>query len=218
MPWGLLHARGSLSRYTWDQQLYVVSEPRETHSPMLKARFLHLTIMVAAESNPRPFDYQANVLPLSHGSPLMVTLYIQCYTLSTWLLSIYMVTLYLHGYPLSTWLPSIYMVTLYIHGYPLSTWLPSIYMVTLYLHGYPLSTWLPSVYMVTLCLHDYPLSTWLPSIYMVTLYLHIIVVFCPRYDISIFNIYNVYTLCSFHIVLFYLYYVIFSYFVNMPCQ
>ena len=42
-PWGLLHARGWLSRYTWDQQLYVVSEPRETHSPMLKARFLHLT-------------------------------------------------------------------------------------------------------------------------------------------------------------------------------
>ena len=42
-PWGLLHARGWLSRYTWDQQLYVVSEPRETHSPKLKARFLHLT-------------------------------------------------------------------------------------------------------------------------------------------------------------------------------
>ena len=42
-PWGLLHARGWLSRYTWDQQLYMVSEPRETHSPMLKARFLHLT-------------------------------------------------------------------------------------------------------------------------------------------------------------------------------
>ena len=42
-PWGLLHARGWLSRYTWDQRLYVVSEPRETHSPMLKARFLHLT-------------------------------------------------------------------------------------------------------------------------------------------------------------------------------
>ena len=34
-PWGLLHARVWLSRYTWDQQLYVVSEPRETHSPML---------------------------------------------------------------------------------------------------------------------------------------------------------------------------------------
>ena len=46
-PWGLLHARGWLSRYTWDQQLYVVSEPRETHSPMLKARFLHLTNLVA---------------------------------------------------------------------------------------------------------------------------------------------------------------------------
>ena len=42
-PWGLLHARGWLSRYTWDQRLYVVSEPWETHSPMLKARFLHLT-------------------------------------------------------------------------------------------------------------------------------------------------------------------------------
>ena len=43
-PWGLLHAWGWFSRYTWDQLLYVVSEPRETHSPMLKARFLHLTI------------------------------------------------------------------------------------------------------------------------------------------------------------------------------
>ena len=31
-PWGLLYARGWLSRYTWDQQLYMVSEPRETHS------------------------------------------------------------------------------------------------------------------------------------------------------------------------------------------
>ena len=46
-PWGLLHAPGWLSRYTWDQKLYVVSEPRETHSPMLKARFLHLTNLVA---------------------------------------------------------------------------------------------------------------------------------------------------------------------------
>ena len=46
-PWGLLHARGWLSRYTWDQPLYVVSEPRETHSPMLKARLLHLTNLVA---------------------------------------------------------------------------------------------------------------------------------------------------------------------------
>ena len=46
-PWGLLHAQGWLSWYTWDQQLYVVSEPRETHSPMLKARFLHLTNLVA---------------------------------------------------------------------------------------------------------------------------------------------------------------------------
>ena len=68
-PWGLLHARGWLSRYTWDQQLYVVYESRETHSPMLKARFLHLTNLVAQpESNPRPLDYQANVLPLGHGS------------------------------------------------------------------------------------------------------------------------------------------------------
>ena len=50
--WGLLHARGWLSRYTWDQRLYVVSEPRETHSPMLKARFLHLTILVAAGIEP----------------------------------------------------------------------------------------------------------------------------------------------------------------------
>ena len=47
-PWGLLHARGWLSRYTWDQRLYMVSEPRETHSLMLKARFLHLTNLVAA--------------------------------------------------------------------------------------------------------------------------------------------------------------------------
>ena len=31
-PWGLLHARGWLSRYTWDQRLYVVSEPWETLS------------------------------------------------------------------------------------------------------------------------------------------------------------------------------------------
>ena len=66
-PWGLLHARGWLSRYTWDQRLYVVSEPRETHSPMLKARFLHLTNFGSSRgSNPRPLDYQANVLPLSH--------------------------------------------------------------------------------------------------------------------------------------------------------
>ena len=42
-PWGLLHARGWLSRYTWDKRLYMVSEPWETHSPMLKARFLHLS-------------------------------------------------------------------------------------------------------------------------------------------------------------------------------
>ena len=67
-PWGLLHARGWLSRYTWDQRLYVVSEPRETHSPMLKARFLHLTNFGSSRgSNPRPLAYQANVLPLSHG-------------------------------------------------------------------------------------------------------------------------------------------------------
>ena len=39
-----LHARGRLSRYTWDQRLYVVSEPRETPCPMLKARFLHVAI------------------------------------------------------------------------------------------------------------------------------------------------------------------------------
>ena len=45
--WGLLHARGWLSRYTWDQRLYVVSVPWETHSPMLKVRFLHLTNLVA---------------------------------------------------------------------------------------------------------------------------------------------------------------------------
>ena len=34
-PWGLLHARGWLSRYTWDQRFYVVSEPRETHSSIV---------------------------------------------------------------------------------------------------------------------------------------------------------------------------------------
>ena len=49
-PWGLLHARERLSQYTctWNQWLYVVSDPRETHSPMLKAGFYHLTILVAA--------------------------------------------------------------------------------------------------------------------------------------------------------------------------
>ena len=47
VPWGILHAQGWLSWHTWDQQLYVVSEPRETHSPMLKARILHLTNLVA---------------------------------------------------------------------------------------------------------------------------------------------------------------------------
>ena len=52
VPWGVLHARGWLSQYTWDQRLYVVFEPRETHSPMLKARFLHLTILVAAGIEP----------------------------------------------------------------------------------------------------------------------------------------------------------------------
>ena len=68
-PWGLLHARGWLSRYTWDQRLYVVSEPRETHSSMLKARFLHLTNFGSSRgSNPGPLAYQASVLPLSHGS------------------------------------------------------------------------------------------------------------------------------------------------------
>ena len=54
-PWGLLHAQGWLSRYTWDQRLYVVSEPRETHSPMLKARFLQLTNLVAAGIEPPTF-------------------------------------------------------------------------------------------------------------------------------------------------------------------
>ena len=51
-PWGLLHARGWLSRYTWDQWLYVVSEPQETHSPMLKARFLHLTFGSSRDRTP----------------------------------------------------------------------------------------------------------------------------------------------------------------------
>ena len=62
-PWGLLHAWGWLSRYTWDQQLYVVSEPRETHSPMLKARFLHLTNLVARPGIDPPTSW-----PLGHGS------------------------------------------------------------------------------------------------------------------------------------------------------
>ena len=53
-PWGLLHAQGWLSWYTWDQQLYVVSEPRETHSPMLKARFLHLTNFGSTAGNRTP--------------------------------------------------------------------------------------------------------------------------------------------------------------------
>ena len=55
-PWGLLNARVWLSRYTWDQQLYVVSEPRETHFPMLKARFLHLTNLVASTAGDRTPD------------------------------------------------------------------------------------------------------------------------------------------------------------------
>ena len=33
--WVLLHAQVWLSWYTWDQQLYMVSEPRETQAPML---------------------------------------------------------------------------------------------------------------------------------------------------------------------------------------
>ena len=52
VPWGLLHARRWLSWYTWNQRLYVVSELRQTHSPMLKAKFLHLTILVAAVIEP----------------------------------------------------------------------------------------------------------------------------------------------------------------------
>ena len=51
-PWSILHARGWLSWYTRDQQLYVVSDPLETHSPML---FLHLTILVAAGIKPQTF-------------------------------------------------------------------------------------------------------------------------------------------------------------------
>ena len=38
VPWGLLHARGWLPQYTWDQRLYVVSEPRETHSPNVESQ------------------------------------------------------------------------------------------------------------------------------------------------------------------------------------
>ena len=45
-PWGLLHARGWLSRYTWDQQLYVVSEPRETHRECNDQLQVDLTILL----------------------------------------------------------------------------------------------------------------------------------------------------------------------------
>ena len=55
VPWGLLHARGGLSRYTWDQWVYMVSKPWETHSPILKARFLLRTILVAAGIEPQIF-------------------------------------------------------------------------------------------------------------------------------------------------------------------
>ena len=41
VPWGLLHTRGWLSRYTWDQRLYVVSEPRETLSNVESQVFTH---------------------------------------------------------------------------------------------------------------------------------------------------------------------------------
>ena len=51
-PWSLLHARGWLSRYTWDQRLYMDSKRQETHSPRLRARFLHLTILVAVRIDP----------------------------------------------------------------------------------------------------------------------------------------------------------------------
>ena len=54
--WDLLHARGWLSWYTWDQRLYMVPKPRETHSPIFKARFLHLTNLVAQpEIKPQTF-------------------------------------------------------------------------------------------------------------------------------------------------------------------
>ena len=53
-PWVLLHARRWLSRYTWDQRLYVVPKPRGTNSPMLKARFLNLTIFGSTAGNRTP--------------------------------------------------------------------------------------------------------------------------------------------------------------------
>ena len=72
VPWGLLHAQGWLSRHTWDQQLYVVSEPRQTHSPMFKARFFTPNKFGSTAGDRtqayQANDYQANVLPLGHGS------------------------------------------------------------------------------------------------------------------------------------------------------
>ena len=48
---------------------------------MLKARFLYLRNLVAQTgSNPRPFDYQANVLPLSHGSRALLLGIVICNT------------------------------------------------------------------------------------------------------------------------------------------
>ena len=45
----------TLRKKTWDQRLYMVSEPWETHSLMLKAKILHLTNLVAAGIEPQTF-------------------------------------------------------------------------------------------------------------------------------------------------------------------
>ena len=96
----LLHARGWLSRYTWDQQLYVVSEPRETHSPMLKARFLHLTNLVAQPGIEPPTSWlpgqRVTTRPrLSDQTIKHCTRYLHCnarqYTIDTYIIRIYFV-------------------------------------------------------------------------------------------------------------------------------
>ena len=76
-PWGILHARGWLSQYTWDEQLYMVSEAQETHSLMLKARFLHPTILV-----PKPgTEPQSLGLPGQHvNHSAMALIYIYIYS------------------------------------------------------------------------------------------------------------------------------------------
>ena len=77
-PWGLLHAQGWLSHgtngFTW-----FPSHGRHTLQ-CWKPGFYTLQFWLQPGSNPRPFDYQANVLPLSHGS----LLYALCYLSEIW--------------------------------------------------------------------------------------------------------------------------------------